>query len=127
MLVVDDETDARELVATVLTKRGAEVVSVQSGDAALDEMKRQRFDVLISDIGMPMMDGCALIEKIRQLSAERGGKIPAVALTAFAGVEDRIRALWAGYQIHLPKPVEPAELTLVVAKLAGRHAVAVEV
>jgi len=83
--------------------------------------------VLISDIGMPMMDGCALIEKIRQLSAERGGKIPAVALTAFAGVEDRIRALWAGYQIHLPKPVEPAELTLVVAKLAGRHAVAVEV
>jgi len=127
VLVVDDETDARELVATVLTKRGAEVVSVQSGDAALDEMKRQRFDVLISDIGMPMMDGCALIEKIRQLSAERGGKIPAVALTAFAGVEDRIRALWAGYQIHLPKPVEPAELTLVVAKLAGRHAVAVEV
>jgi len=127
VLVVDDETDARELVATVLTRRGAEVVPVESCGAALDEMKRQRFDVLIADIGMPVMDGYALIEKVRQLPAERGGRIPAAALTAYAGVEDRIRVLSAGYQIHLPKPVEPAELTIVVAKLAGRYAMAVEV
>ena len=127
VLVVDDETDARELIATVLMGSGAEVVSVESGGAALDEMTRQRFDVLVADIGMLVMDGYALIEQIRQLPAERGGKIPAVALTAYAGVEDRIRVLSAGYQIHLPKPVEPAELTIVVAGLAGRYAVAVAV
>jgi CheY-like chemotaxis protein len=71
---------------------------------------------------MPSMDGYALIEEIRQLPAERGGQIPAAALTAYAGVEDRMRVLSAGYQIHLPKPVEPAELTTVVANLAERYA-----
>jgi len=124
VLVVDDDTDARELVATVLTRRGAEVVPVESGGAALDEMKRQLFDVLIADIEMPMMDGYALIEKVRQLPAERGGRIPAAALTAHAGDDDRLRVLSAGFQIHLLKPVEPAELTIVVAKLAVRYAIA---
>jgi CheY-like chemotaxis protein len=76
--------------------------------------------VLVSDIGMPLMDGYALIEKVRQLPAEHGGRIPAAALTAYAGVEDRMRALSAGYQMHIPKPVEPAELTTVVANLAER-------
>ena len=122
VLVVDDEPDARELVAAVLTGRGAEVVSVGSAGEALEEMERQRFDVLVSDIGMPVMDGYALIEKVRQLPAERGGRIPAAALTAYAGVEDRMRVLSAGYQMHIPKPVEPAELTTVVASLAGRYA-----
>ncbi len=120
VLVVDDEMDGRELVAMVLMGRGAEVVSVASGGAALEEMRRQRFDVLIADIGMPVMDGYALIETVRQLTEERGGTIPAAALTAYAGVEDRMRVLSAGYQIHIPKPVEPAELTTVVANLAGR-------
>jgi len=123
VLVVDDEPDARELVAAVLTGRGAEVVSVGSGIVALEEIKRQRFDVLVSDIGMPEMDGYALIRKIRQLPAERGGRIPAAALTAYAGVEDRMRVLSAGYQMHIPKPVEPAELTTVVGSLAERYAV----
>jgi PAS domain S-box-containing protein len=122
VLVVDDEPDARELIAAVLVGRGAEVVSVESAAEALGELERQRFDVLVSDIGMPSMDGYALIEEIRQLPAERGGKIPAAALTAYAGVEDRMRVVSAGYQIHLPKPVEPAELTTVVANLAERYA-----
>ena len=123
VLVVDDEPDARELIAVVLKRRGAEVISVGSAVEALAEMERQAFDVLVSDIGMPLMDGYALISKIRQLPKERGGRIPAAALTAYAGVEDRMRALSAGYQIHIPKPVEPAELTTVVANLAGRYTV----
>jgi PAS domain S-box-containing protein len=122
VLVVDDEPDARELVAAVLTGSGAEVVSVGSAVEALAEMERGRFDVLVSDIGMPLMDGYALIEKVRQLPEERGGRIPAAALTAYAGVEDRMRVLSAGYQMHIPKPVEPAELTTVVANLAERYA-----
>jgi PAS domain S-box-containing protein len=121
VLVVDDEADARDLIAAVLIGRSAEVVSVESGGEALEQMLRQRFDVLLSDIGMPLMDGYALIEKIRQLSADQGGAIPAAALTAYAGVEDRTRALSAGYQTHIPKPVEPSKLTSVVASLAGRH------
>ncbi len=121
MLVVDDECDSRELVAATLMLRGAEVVSVGSAIAALEEMERQRFDVLLSDIGMPEMDGYWLINEVRKLPAERGGRIPALALTAYAGVEDRRRLLLAGYQVHIPKPVEPAELTSVVANLAERN------
>ena len=123
VLVVDDEPDARELIAAVLIGRGAEVVSVESAGEALEEMERQRFDVLVSDIGMPLMDGYALIKKVRQLPAAHGGRIPAAALTAYAGVEDRMRVLSAGYQTHIPKPVEPTELTTVVANLAERYAV----
>jgi PAS domain S-box-containing protein len=121
VLVVEDEPDSRELIEMVLKKRGARVVSVSSAVEALAEMERRQFDVLVSDIGMPVMDGYALISRIRQLSEERGGRIPAAALTAYAGIEDREHALSAGYQIHLPKPVEPAELTAVVANLAGRY------
>jgi PAS domain S-box-containing protein len=121
VLVVDDEPDARELIAEVLTGCGAEVVAVESASEALAEMERQHFDVLVSDIGMPLMDGYALIEKVRQLPEELGGRIPAVALTAYAGVEDRVRVLSAGYQFHIPKPIEPAELTTVVANLAERY------
>ena len=125
VLVVDDELDARELVGAVLAGGGAEVVTVESAVEALEEMERQHFDVLISDIGMPLMDGYALIERVRQLPVRSGGRIPAAALTAYAGVEDRMRVLLAGYQMHIPKPVEPAELTTVVANLAERYAVPV--
>lgn len=127
VLVVDDEPDARDLIEAVLTGRGAEVVSVESGAEALEEMERQRFDVLLSDIGMPLLDGYALIEKVRKLPAERGGRIPAAALTAYAGMVDRKRVLSAGYQIHIPKPVEPAELATVVANLAEQYAVPIAV
>jgi PAS domain S-box-containing protein len=122
VLVVDDERDSRELVAAALMARGAEVVSFGSAIEALEEMERQPFDVLVSDIGMPEMDGYWLINKVRQLPAERGGRIPAAALTAYAGIEDRRRVLLAGYQMHIPKPVEPAELTSLVASLAERNA-----
>jgi CheY-like chemotaxis protein len=127
VLIVEDEPDARELVVAMMEGCGADVVAVGSAGEALEEMERQRFDVLISDIGMPVMDGYALIEKVRRLPLERGGGIPAVALTAYAGVEDRMRMLSAGYQSHLPKPVEPIELTTVVANLAARHAMLVAV
>ncbi|MCU1265949.1 MAG: multi-sensor hybrid histidine kinase [Acidobacteria bacterium] len=123
VLVVDDESDARELISVVLTGCGAEVVSVGSATEALNEMNKRKFHVLVSDIGMPRMDGYALIKKVRELSAERGGEIPAAALTAYAGVEDRMRVLSAGYQMHIPKPVEPAELATVVGSLVHRYAV----
>ena len=121
VLVVDDEQDARELVVAVLTNRKAKVVSVGSADEALEELERERFDVLVSDIGMPNVDGYSLISKVRQLPAERGGRIPAAALTAYAGIEARRRVLLAGYHAHIAKPVEPAKLTSVVASLAESH------
>ena len=100
---------------------GAEVVCVGSASEALSEMEHGRFDVMVSDIGMPEMDGYTLLSKIRELPADRGGRIPAAALTAYAGVEDGRRAFSAGYQMHIPRPVEPAELTIAVANLAGRY------
>jgi len=110
VLVVDDERDTRELVAAVLTTCGAEVVSVGSATEALDQMGRQRFGLLISDIGMAGMNGYDLISKIRQLGEEHGGTTPAVALTAYAGIDDRKRALAAGYEMHIAKPFFAAEL-----------------
>jgi len=110
VLVVDDEQDTRELVGALLTTCGAEVVSVSSATEALDQMERQRFDLLISDIGMPEMNGYDLISRIRQLGEEHGGRTPAMALTAYAGIDDRKRALAAGYEMHIPKPFVAAEL-----------------
>jgi CheY-like chemotaxis protein len=121
VLVVDDEPDSRELVAAVLKVHGAEVVSFESAVEALEEMKRRTFDVLVSDIGMPEMDGYWLINRVRQLPAERGGRIPAAAFTAYAGIEDHRRVLLAGYQLHIPKPIEPARLASFVASLVERN------
>ena len=121
VLVVDDERDSREFVAAALMMHGAKVVPCGSAIEALEEMVRGPFDVLVSDLGMPEMDGYWLINKVRQLPPERGGGIPAAALTAYAGIEDRKRALLAGYQLHIPKPVAPAALTSIVADLAARN------
>ncbi len=121
VLVVDDERDTRELVAAVVTKCGAEVVSVGSATEALDLMERQRFDLLISDIGMPEMNGYDLIGRIRQLAEEHGGRTPAMALTAYAGIDDRKRTLAAGYGIHIPKPFVAAELISAAIFLTERH------
>jgi PAS domain S-box len=120
VLVVDDEPDSRELVAAILATVGAEVSSVGSATEALDQMEQQRFDLLISDIGMPDMNGYELIGRVRQLSEEHGGRIPAAALTAYAGIDDRKRALAAGYEMHLPKPFEAADLITVATFLAER-------
>jgi PAS domain S-box-containing protein len=120
VIVVDDEADSREYIVALLEQCGAEVVAVTSAREALDAVSRVKADVLISDIGMPEEDGYSLIRKVRALKAEQGGQIPAVALTAYARAEDRTRAIAEGFQIHIPKPVEPSELATVVASLARR-------
>ena len=120
VLVVDDEPETRELLVTVLSKCGAEVKASASAKDAIEALKQWPADVLVSDIGMPGEDGYDLIRKVRAMEPERGGRIPAVALTAYARAEDRLRALSAGFQMHVPKPVEPVELAAVVASFAWR-------
>jgi PAS domain S-box-containing protein len=117
VLVVDDEEDARELLVAVLEKCGAIVASAGSAAEALEKIRSEKPDVLVSDIGMPGEDGYALIRKVRALGHESGANIPAAALTAYARAEDRRKALDAGYMMHVPKPVEPAELVSVIANL----------
>ncbi len=119
ILLVDDEADARDLMTTLLEQWGVIVTAVASVPEAIKVLKQLTPDLLISDIGMPGEDGYALIRQVRELEAERGGRVPAVALTAYARVEDRTRALAAGFQMHVAKPVNPAELATVVASLAG--------
>ncbi|YAF98489.1 MAG: PAS domain S-box protein [Nodularia sp. CChRGM 3473] len=120
VLVVDDEPDARQLLTTILGQYGAQVMAAASTFEALVALEEFHPDVLVSDIGMPQEDGYTLIRKLRALSQEQGGRIPAVALTAYARAEDRTQALLAGFQLHVPKPVNPTELAAVVANLAGR-------
>ncbi|HEV7376985.1 MAG TPA: PAS domain S-box protein [Pyrinomonadaceae bacterium] len=120
ILVVDDEGDTRELLSIGLKQCGAEVTLAGSVKEALKTIEKARPEILISDIGMPVEDGYELIKKVRALPAERGGKIPAIALTAYARTEDRLRALRTGYQMHVPKPVELAELVAVIASLVQR-------
>ncbi|HEY0544461.1 MAG TPA: PAS domain S-box protein [Pyrinomonadaceae bacterium] len=119
VLIVDDEADARLLLTAVLENCGARVEVAQSAREALAAIERFRPDMLVSDIGMPDEDGYALIRKIRALKAEQGGRIPAIALSAYAREEDRLRALIAGYHTHVAKPVNPAELIAVISSLAG--------
>lgn len=116
VLVVDDDSDTRHFLTTVLEQNGAKVTAVASVSEALESLQQFRPDILVSDIGMPEEDGYGLIRKVRALEAQGG--IPAIALTAYASAEERMHALSAGFQMHLPKPVEPAELISVVAKLA---------
>jgi PAS domain S-box-containing protein len=120
VLVVDDEPDTLDYVAATLRERGAEVTAASSVTEAMGALERLRPDVLVSDIAMPGEDGYELIRRVRQLEPARGGDVPAAALTAYATAGDRMRVLLSGFQIHLPKPVEPAELAAVVASLAGR-------
>jgi signal transduction histidine kinase len=120
LLVVDDEHDAREFVSRVLSETGADVRTASSTAEALRAIADDPPDLLISDIGMPQADGFELIRAVRELPPARGGLMPALALTAFARSEDREQALLAGYQGHLAKPVQPAELTAQIARLARR-------
>ncbi len=122
LLVVDDDPGARELISGMLEGFGAQVSVAESGQAALSLLFAQRPDVLIADLGMPGMDGYALIEQVRGLDPDFGGLTPAVAVTAYASPQDRLRALQAGYQNHVAKPVEAEELAIVIASLAGRPA-----
>ena len=120
VLLVEDETDTRELLTTILKGCGATVTAVSSSEAAMREMSRAIPDVVVSDIGMPGESGYDLIHQIRTLDPERGGRVPAVALTAYAAAADRRRVLLAGFHTHLAKPVEPDELLTVISTLAAQ-------
>jgi len=120
VMVVDDELDMRDFLSVSLRQYGADVTALASVGEAVAALEREKPDVLVSDIGMPGEDGYALIRKVRALGPERGGQVPAAALTGFAAGDDTTRLLSAGYQVHLPKPVEPSRLAQVVGTLAGR-------
>jgi PAS domain S-box-containing protein len=123
VLVVEDQPDTRELITVILRGGGAEVLATGSAEEALEVLHRFRPHVLLSDIQMPGRDGYSLIQEIRSLPAEEGGNLPAAALTAYATAADRQRALAAGYQEHVPKPVEPSTVLETVSMLAGRRAI----
>jgi PAS domain S-box-containing protein len=120
VLAVDDDADARALVSETLKSRGARVIAVDSAEQALDALERVRPDVMIADIGMPNIDGFELIKRVRQSPRDAVRDIPAAALTAYARAEDRMKALQSGFQMHLAKPVDPAELIVAVSALAKR-------
>jgi CheY-like chemotaxis protein len=117
ILVVEDDADTQELLKTVLQRHGAAVAIVSSGTDAVSEIESGKPDVIISDIGMAGENGYELIRKIRSMDPDNGGRIPAIALTAYAGATDRRRALLAGFQTHLAKPVEPDDLLAVILSL----------
>src|SRR5207249_7929072 len=120
ILVVDDEPDSRELVAMILKRSGSEVRCSDSAAAAIRAFKEWKPDLLISDIAMPNEDGFILLEKLRKLKSKRAKQIPAVALSAYASDEDRSLALSKGFQLHLPKPIEPENLVTSIAAALGR-------
>jgi PAS domain S-box-containing protein len=120
ILVVDDEAGAREVAAMILAQAQAEVRTAESAREALQMLDQWQPDVLVADIGMPDVDGYEFIRQVRARSPQSGGAVPAAALTAYARTQDRVRVLSEGYQMHVPKPIQPGELVTVVASLAKR-------
>src|SRR5207245_1993995 len=120
VLVVDDDQETLALIRTVLETHGATVIVAPSAAGGLEQLRAEQPDVLVSDIGMPEVDGYGLIRQVRALPADLGGRVPAAAITAYARIEDRLAALKAGYQVHIAKPLAPAELVATVRSLAGR-------
>jgi CheY-like chemotaxis protein len=120
VLVADDEPDARMLIERLLKQCRAQVLTAAGTDQALELLKAHSPDVLISDIGMPGIDGFQFVRQVRLLPPSDGGRTPAIALTAFARSEDRTRAMLSGYQVHIAKPIETQELLATVGNLAGR-------
>ena len=121
VLLVEDDLNTRESLGTLLKQRGARVTATESAAEGLRALEREPPDVLVSDLGMPHEDGFALIRKVRALGQGRGGRVPAVALTGYASAETRARALSEGYDVHLPKPADPEELTALIARLGTRN------
>jgi PAS domain S-box-containing protein len=119
ILLVEDDPDTLDMLKTIFDECGAEVITAASASEALEALERYRPDALVSDIAMPNQDGYDLIRQVRSRGPEQGGKIPAVAVTAYASAEDRMRVLASGYQIHVSKPVDPGELIATVASLTG--------
>ncbi len=122
VLVVDDERDTRNMLKAMLSEYGAEVTTAASAAEALSIFSQRKLDVLICDIGMPGEDGYEMIRKVRALPRDQGADIPALALTAYARREDRLQALRAGYQMHVPKPVAVNELVTIIASIVARAA-----
>ena len=120
ILIVDDEPDALDVITVELVQYGANVTGVSNAEDALKLLEKRRFDLLVSDIGLPKMDGYELIRRVRKLEEGREKRIPAVALTAYARVQDRMQAILAGFSTHVAKPIEANELVTVVASLTGR-------
>jgi PAS domain S-box-containing protein len=120
VLVVDDEDGAREVASAILTQALAEVRTAVGAVDALKVMDEWQPEVLVADIGMPDVDGYEFIRRVRARGSQSGGDVPAAALTAYARIQDRMRVLSAGYQMHVPKPIQPEELVTVVASLAKR-------
>ncbi|GAX44668.1 multi-sensor signal transduction histidine kinase [Tolypothrix sp. NIES-4075] len=120
ILIVDDDADSRDFITFVLQQEKAEVIAVDSALSALQILAKSKPDVLLSDIGMPEMDGYMLIKQVRKWLPEQGGEIPAIALTAYAGEYDRKLAISAGFSYHVPKPADPAQLIAAVTKLTNK-------
>lgn len=121
VFVVDDEPDAVALLKEILNAAGARVTTAGSARAALETIQNARPDVLVTDVGMPVMDGFELIERLRRADDQALRDIPAAALTAYARTEDRAKALLSGFEMHLAKPIDPAELVAAVKALARRR------
>lgn len=119
--MVEDDAGTREFVAFALEQYRADVTAVASALEALEVLARSKPDILVIDIGMPTVDGYTLVRQIRSMKPEQGGLLPASALTAYVGEHDQRQALGAGFQMHVPKPIEPAELVAVVARLTGKE------
>ena len=120
ILVIDDEADSRDLMSAILTRSGAVVKCCESTAAGLKAFREWKPDLLVSDIGIPVEDGYELIRKLRKLRLKAAREAPAIALTAYATKEDKARALASGFQVHIPKPIEPASLIRSIASLMKR-------
>jgi CheY-like chemotaxis protein len=120
VLAIDDQQDALDLVSAVLARRGAHVFTALSAADGLEVLTRERPDVVLADVEMPGESGLDFIRRVRALKPAEGGAVPAAALTAYASSADRTHALLAGFDMHVPKPVQPVELAAVVARLSGR-------
>lgn len=120
MLVVDDEEDSRDVVAAMLKHEGAEVDAACSAQEGFESLTRFLPDVLVSDIGMPVEDGYSFLTRVRRLPPQAGGQTPSIALTAYTSPEDRRRALAAGFDVHLGKPISLERLIAVIVQLAQR-------
>jgi CheY-like chemotaxis protein len=120
ILIIDDELDAREMLASLLSSCGASVATADSARGGLLALEKRRFDVIVSDIGMPDEDGYDFIERVRALPPEGGGRTPAIALTAYVRTTDRTKALLSGFNAHVTKPVDSRELLGVIAEVSER-------
>jgi len=120
VLIVDDEADARELMRMILRSSGADVMAAACAEEALEQVEQWHPDILVSDIGLPGDDGYVLIQKLRQRQGDYGRSMPALAVTAYARAEDRTRALSAGFQLHVAKPLEPADFVAAIARLVSK-------